>query len=286
MKRKAIFLLYRAGLTLAFPAIPVYLLLRVLRNSKYLPTLRERFGELPALWQKTVPGAIWLHAVSVGEVLAAIPLIDELARRTPRSPLFLSVGTLAGHETATTRLQGKIDGIFFAPLDYVWIVRRILRRLQPSVLVVLETEIWPNLFHEARRVGCGVAIVNARISDKAINRYRRFSWFFGEVLPLCDRIAAQSDEMAARFIEAGAPPEIVSTTGNLKYDFEPPSVADDSPALRFIEASAAPLLIAASTSADDRIEEEDAVINAFRKLRGWRLIVAPRKPERFESIAR
>ena len=277
MKRKAIFLLYRVLQTLASPAIFLYLLTRALRDRRYFPTLRERFGALPALWQKTVPGAIWLHAVSVGEILAAIPLIDELRRRAPRSPLYVSTTTLAGRDSAATRLQGRVDGIFFAPLDFVWVVRRVLRLLRPSVVVVLETEIWPNLFREVRRVGCGLLIVNGRISDRAISRYRRFGWVFREVLPLCDRICAQSELMASRYIEAGAPREIVSATGNLKYDFAaPPAVS-----LSFVDKDA-PLWIAASTD----IDEEDAVIEAQRRLPGWRLIVAPRQPTRFDAMAR
>ncbi len=249
-----------------------------MRNRRYFPTLRERFGELPALWQKTVPGAIWLHAVSVGEVLAAVPLIEELRRRAPRAPVYLSTTTLAGRDAATTRLQGKIDGIFPAPLDFVFVVRRVLRRLRPSVVVVLETEIWPNLFREVRRVGCGLLIVNGRISDRAISRYRRFRRLFGEILPMCDRICVQSESMAARFTEAGAPAGIVSVCGNLKYDFAAPAPVS----LGFMEDRSAPLWIAASI----HVEEEDDVLAAQLQLTGWRLIVAPRKPERFEAMAR
>lgn len=222
----------------------------------------------------------------MGEVLAALPLIDELRRRTPRSPLYLSTGTLAGHETARIRLQGRIDGIFYAPLDFAWVIRRVLRRLQPSILVILETEIWPNTFRELRRIGCGLVIVNARISDRALKRYRKSVWFFSSVLPLCHRIGVQSEEMASRFVEAGAPAEIVRVTGNLKYDFAPPEVDAASPALLFINAATKPILIAASTSADDILEEEDGVIEAFRSLPLWRLIIAPRKPERFDAVAR
>ncbi len=281
MKRKAIFLLYRVLQALAFPAILLYLLGRCLRNPGYFRTLGQRFGELPALWQRTVPGAIWLHAVSVGEVLAAAPLLDELALRAPKAPIFLSTGTLTGHATAKMRLEGKVAGVFYAPLDFVWAVRKVLRHLRPSLLIVVETEIWPNMFREARRLGCGVAIVNARISDRALPRYRKFAWVFRQVLPLCDTIAAQSEEMAGRFVEVGAALESVRVSGNLKYDFAPPQVGS----LSFIGASPKPIWIAASTSSDGQIEEEDGVIEAQRRLPGWRLILAPRKPERFEAVA-
>ncbi|HEY3823422.1 MAG TPA: glycosyltransferase N-terminal domain-containing protein, partial [Bryobacteraceae bacterium] len=154
MKRKAIFLLYRVLQALSSPFFLVYLLLRGLRNPRYFGTLRERLGGIPvssqqsASPQQTVSGSIWFHAVSVGEVLAALPLIEEVRKRTPSTPIFVSTTTLAGRETAEKRLADRVDGIFFAPLDSVWCVRRVLRRLRPSVVVILETEIWPNLFRE------------------------------------------------------------------------------------------------------------------------------------------
>ena len=223
----------------------------------------------------------------MGEVLAAIPLIEEVRKRSPLTPIFVSTTTLAGRETAAKRLTGLADGVFFAPFDFVWCVRRVLRRLRPTVVVVLETEIWPNLFRESKRLGCGLIIVNGRISDRAFPRYRRFASLFSPVLALCDRILVQSAEMQKRFEEAGAPHRVVQAGGNLKYDFTPPSIAADSPVLEFIEADRArPLWIAASTSGDDHLAEEDFVIAAQRKLPGWRLIVAPRKPERFEEAAR
>ncbi|HVY94219.1 MAG TPA: tetraacyldisaccharide 4'-kinase, partial [Bryobacteraceae bacterium] len=228
-----------------------------------------------------------MHAVSVGEVLAAVPLAAEIRRRSPQTPLFVSTSTLAGRETAGQRLASLTDGIFYAPLDYVWVVRRILRRIRPSVIVVLETEIWPNLFREAKRIGCGLLIVNGRISDRALPRYRKYAWLFGPVLSLCDRVLAQSDEMKERFAIAGAPREILETAGNLKYDFQLSPLPADSPVLAFIAAGQGrPLWIAASTSTDGRIEEEDDVIEAQRALKNWRLIIAPRKPVRFDVVAR
>ena len=287
MKRKAIFLLYRAAQILASPVIFLYLLARAAKDRRYLRTLRERFGELSALWQKTAPDAIWLHAVSVGEVLAAVPLVEELKRRSPQTAVFVSTSTLAGREMAEKRLAEFARGIFYAPLDYVWIVRRVLRRIRPSVVVILETEIWPNLFREAKRIGCGLVIVNGRISDRALPRYRKFAPLFGPVLSLCDRIVVQSEEMRERFAAAGAPAEIIEIGGNLKYDFRLMPLAADSPVRMFLEAGQGrPLWIAASTSTDGRMEEEDDIIAAQRELEGWRLILAPRKPDRFEVVAK
>ena len=284
MRRKTIFFLYRLVQILLFPLVLFYLLYRALRDRRYSGTLRERFGGLPPSWQTTASGSIWLHAVSVGEVVAAIPLIDELRKQNPAAKFFVSVSTLAGRETAEKRLAGV--RVLYAPLDFVWCIRRVLRRLQPSLVVVMETEIWPNLFREARRIGCGLAIVNGRISDRALPRYRRYAWFFRAVLGFCDRILAQSDEMRERFIDAGAPAGKVETAGNIKYDLKARELAADSPVRSFLsERDGAPVWIAASTSDDGRIEEEDSVITAQRALAGWRLILAPRKPERFDGVA-
>jgi 3-deoxy-D-manno-octulosonic-acid transferase len=287
LKRKAIFLLYRIAEILVSPGVLLYLLTRVAGNRRYFPTLRERMGDLSALWQKTAPEAIWLHAVSVGEVLTAVPLVEELVRRAPGTPVFVSTTTLAGREMAGQRLAAMTDGIFYAPIDYVWIVRRVLRRIRPSVVVILETEIWPNLFREAKRIGCGLVMVNGRISDRALPRYRSFAPVFRPVLELCDRILVQSDEMRARFLTAGAPAAAVEVGGNLKYDFKPTSLTEDSPVRAFIAAGQGkPVWIAASTSSDGRIDEEDDVIAAQRSLPGWRLILAPRKPDRFGAVAK
>ena len=272
--------------TLVSPIVLVYLLLRGLRIPGYISTLRERCGHIPPSWQQTVSASIWFHAVSVGEILAAVPLIEDVRKRTPGIPVFVSTSTMAGRETAEKRLTGLADGVFFGPLDYVWAVRRVLRRIRPSVVVILETEIWPNLFREAKRIGCGLVIVNGRISDGAFPRYRRFAPVFAPVLELCDTILAQSDEMKGRFEMAGAPGGRVRVGGNLKYDFTPSAIPAGSPVLTFIDAQPErPLWIAASTSADDHMSEEDFVIAAQQKLPEWRLIVAPRKPERFANVA-
>lgn len=290
-----IFLFYRVLQALFAPAILVYFFLRGLRDRRYFATLHERLGGLPPLWKQTAAGSIWLHAVSVGEVLAAIPLVREIRDARPKIPIFVSTTTLAGRLTADTRLTGLVDGVFYAPIDAVWCVRRVIRHLQPSLLIVMETEIWPNFFREMTRLGAGLAIVNARISDRALPRYKKFRGVFGAILPLCDRILAQSDEMASRYVALGAAADRVSVTGNLKYDFTPTETPADSPIHAFLNARESPLWIAASTSAggtsaDDNGNAEDneetAVLNAQRQLAGWRLIVAPRKPERFEEVAR
>jgi 3-deoxy-D-manno-octulosonic-acid transferase len=257
-----------------------------------LSHFQERLGFLPHAFKQAVPGAIWLHAVSVGEVLSAVELLRRLRAQLPSAPLFVSTTTLAGRRLADQKLKDLSDGVFHAPLDYCFAVRRVLRTMRPSVVVVAETEIWPNLFREAKRFGCGLAVVNGRISDSAEPRYRRFAWFFQRVLRWPDAILAQSDVSRQRFVALGAPAERVTDAGNIKYDvqFSEAGIPDEIRA--FVDRTLPEeIWIAASTmpplDAND-VDEDDAVIDAFRWLGqahpGLLLILAPRKPERFGAV--
>ena len=245
----------------------------------------------------------------MGEVLACVELARRLKAEFPRSPLFVSTSTWAGRAAAQQKLDGIADGVWFAPVDYVFVVRRVLRALKPALVMVAETEIWPNLFREVHRTGAGLAIVNGRISDKALPRYLRMRWAFPVVLAAVDRILAQTEEMADRFRMLGA--ERVRVGGNLKFDFEARAAGADSPVVRLLERArarydgnydggfdprgdghhaghhAGKVWIAASTMADDRVDEDDAVIAAWKQLKGRDifLILVPRKPERFDLAA-
>lgn len=267
-----------------FPVLLLYFLIRTARNRRYWGTAKQRLGFLPREYQQTVAGSIWFHAVSVGEVLAIAPLVRRTRELLPQVPVFVSSTTLSGYAAAREKFSDVTAGVFFVPIDYVGPVRRVLRRLRPSVLVVAETEIWPNLFRETRRTGAAVVLVNGRISDKAAARYARFNWFFHAALREVNLVLAQSENMRTRFLRAGAPAENVIAGGNLKYDMNPVPVSPGSPVARFL--ADAKIWIAASTSDDGELAEEDAVIASFRKLRGWKLVLAPRKPERFREVAR
>lgn len=276
MRRSLIFALYRILLTVGFPLLILYVLGRGLKDRRYFRGLGERFGSLPL--EATCPGGFWLHAVSVGEVLVAATLIRELRARHPDRQVYVSCATLAGRELAEARLRGVADGVFYAPFDYPWMVRRVLRRLRPAAVVILETEIWPNLWREARRFGASLSVVNARLSDRAYPRYRRWRWFFEPVLALAAPILAQSARDTQRYHSLGARHAVAC--GNLKYDVGEPA---PPPADIARWAQGAPLFIAASTMPPD---EEDIVIAAYRKMPpGTRMILAPRKPERFDLAA-
>ncbi len=259
---------------------------RILQDRRYLNRFAERLGSLP--WREIQRGAVWVHAVSVGEVLTAVPLLKALKQELPSAPLFVSTATLAGRAVAEERLTGLADGIFFAPIDYAWCVRRVFRRLRPRALVVMETEIWPNLWREARRFGCALVVVNARISDRALPRYRRLRRFFRQVLRWPDALLVQSDRDRSRYGELGAPDPV--RAGNLKYDFKPAGSPPAEIQALLEHLRPACVWIAASTmppAEPGDPDEDEAVLAAFREAArpGLLLVLVPRKPERFDSSA-
>jgi tetraacyldisaccharide 4'-kinase len=206
--------------------------------------------------------------------------------------VFVSTTTLAGREMAARKFAGKAEGVFYAPLDMVWTVRRVLRLLQPAVVVVMETEIWPNLFHETSRTGARLVVVNGRISDKALPAYQRWAWFFRAVLPEAAAVLAQDETAASRYRELGAP--AVEDAGNLKYDFDPGSARVAADLASFLERIPAETTwIAASTMPPELPmdpDEDVVVLDAFedlaRRHRKQLMILVPRRPERFEPAAR
>jgi len=287
------YLVYRTLQLLGFPLIVLYLAWRVARDRRYWRGIGERLGFLPGSFRQAAPGAIWVHAVSVGEVLATAELLRRLRGSYADVPLFVSTTTLAGRAAAEQKLAALAEGIFFVPVDWCFVVRRVLRTLRPQVLVVMETEIWPNLWREAKRIGSGLVVVNGRISDRAWPRYRAWRWFFRRVLGLADVILAQSELSRARYVELGAPAERVRVAGNLKSDFDP-GRARTPEAVEELVRQVAPeeTIIAASTmppaGAGD-LDEDEAVIAAFRHLAARHprllLMLVPRRPERFETAA-
>ena len=202
---RLIYFLYQLLQIALTPAIALYLLYRGFRDRRYFAHIGERLGFLPHSLQTTGSGAIWFHAVSVGEVMSLVELLRRLRAERPSVQLFVSTTTLAGRATAEHKLAGLADGVFFAPLDYRSCVRRVLRQLRPSLVVVLETEIWPNMYRESKLAGASLLVVNGRISDRALPRYQRWSWFFRHALAQPDAIMAQTEEDARRYMIAGAP---------------------------------------------------------------------------------
>ena len=283
------YLLYSVVTLLTLVVLSPYFLYQALRHNKYVGSFRQRLGYLPVSLNLDGDDSIWVHAVSVGEVLAARSVIAELRRRYPRLRLFLSTTTLAGQQLAR-RSVSDIDGVFYFPFDWTFSVRRTLDRVQPRLFVMIETEIWPNLLRECRRRRIATVLVNGRISYRSFPRYRLIRPFFRRVLADVDRFCVQGDEAARRLISLGADPARITITGSLKFDaleVIPTPGRGRERVLRFFRMSAnRPVLVAGSTLKG----EEEAVVRAFNRLRtggsSALLVIAARHPERFGEVER
>ena len=267
-------------LTLGVP----YWLLRMATSGKYREGLSQRLGAVPKYLSGRDPRrAIWIHAVSVGEVLAASRLMKELGVRAPAFRIVLSTTTPTGQKLA--REQVGAANAFYFPLDFAWVIRRYLRRLQPALLVLIETEFWPNVLAECRKAAIPVAVVNGRISDRSFPRYMRLRLLWKRILSSIALILAQSDEDVKRLNAIGAPPHRVRFGGNLKFDVRAVETAGVTAALRAKLPASMRTIVCGST-----IEgEEEILLTGFKELRRsfpeLVMILAPRHPERFAHVA-
>jgi 3-deoxy-D-manno-octulosonic-acid transferase len=275
-------LLYTLLLYLLSPVVLLRLAWRGLRAPAYLRRWPERFGFIePPLGERV----IWIHAVSVGEVQAAEPLVRALLERFAEYSILLTTVTPTG-SARVTELFGDEVAHVYAPYDLPDAVARFFDRVRPRLAVIMETELWPNLFHACHARQIPLLLVNARLSQRSLIGYRRVHRLVRSVLGRITRIAAQGEADAARFIELGAQPRQVTVTGNLKFEQRiAPSLLERAAALRRDWGSARPVWIAASTH-----EGEDAlVLDVFGQLRNslpdCLLVIVPRHPERFAAVA-
>jgi 3-deoxy-D-manno-octulosonic-acid transferase len=277
--------LYSVALALALLASAPYYLWKGRGSGRYLRTLGERLGGPPAL-PAAGERSIWIHAVSVGEVLVARGLVERLKARFPSRRVVVSTTTATGNAIARSLLSA--DAVFYNPLDLRGPVRRTLAALDPALLVLVETEIWPNLIHEAHRRGIRVAVANGRLSPRSFPRYARARPLLARVLAEVDVFLMQGEAHADRARRIGAPAERVRVTGNLKYDAPAPGPGEPAAvamaALLGPAGEARPLWVAGSTMPG----EEEAVLRAFGALRAGhptlRLLIAPRHPARAEDV--
>ena len=282
---------YNLALLAVLAAGAPWWLWRMATTQKYRVGLAERLGFVPPRLGKVPPGhgglggerpLIWLHAVSVGEVLAVSRLVGELDRTFPGYQLVISTTTRTGQQLARERFGA--NRVFYCPLDLPWAVRAYFNALKPRVLILAETEFWPNLLSGCFRRGIPVAVVNARISDRSWPRYRRLRWLWRPFLERLSRVLAQSETDAVRLKAIGCMPGRVSVAGNLKFDVR---AANESEATRLLKALAPRprFLVAGSTLAG----EEAALITAHKSIRFTNrfliTVLAPRHPERFEAVA-
>ena len=278
------YLAYSLLLSLGLLLFSPYFLFQALAHRKYIDGLRERLGFIPPLNRQPV---IWLHCVSVGETQAARPLVERLRHEWPQHALVVSTVTLTGQKLARDLFRTQAARVFYFPFDWRWSVRRVLRAINPAVVLVMETELWPNFLRECRTRKVPVAVVNGRISRKSFARYRRVRFFLRRVLEDVTIAVMQSEKDAARLRELGGTKVVVA--GNLKFDVGIVDLQTDLPS-RFGLKADVPLVLAASTHAP----EEKIVLDSFKRLRRTvnaepalrvRLMIAPRKPERFAEVA-
>lgn len=279
---------YNILFTLVLPVIVLRLLWRAIKAPAYARRWRERFG-LPALTpqQKALRGQwLWLHAVSVGETLAAAPLVRKLLEDHPGLPIVMTTMTPTGSERVQALFGDAICHVY-APYDHPWVVNAFLRRFQPHTVVIMETELWPNIIHCSKAARATVIVANARLSEKSFRGYEKFAKLGKPMLQAIDCIAAQGEADAQRFERLGVPHERLTITGSIKFEIDlPQDLAQKCGAMKAMFAGERPVLIAAST----REGEEEHVLNAFRQclqtMPDLLLVLVPRHPERFRAVAR
>src|SRR6202789_2924759 len=274
--------LYSLLIYCAVPFVFAAVLWRGLRERAYWQGLGERFGRGGRL---NGSSSIWLHAVSLGEMSAAAPLVRALRSKYPDYPVVLTTATLTGRARARSSFGGAVD-VRFLPYDTPGAVARFLDRVRPRLAIIMETELWPNLFAECERRGVPLVLASARLSAKSVARYRRFGSLFRGIFSASSLVAAQTAEDAQRFVAIGAESARTRVVGNIKFDMElGAEVADRGRGLRAAFGSERPTWIAGSTHAG----EEEQVLAAHEELLAGRpdalLLLVPRHPERFEAVA-
>jgi len=262
-----------------------YWLLRMATSGRYRAGLAGRLGWVPKRLRAAVAGreVVWVHAVSVGEVMAATQLIRELSAARPEWLIAVSTTTATGQRLAKERLPES--PVFYLPLDFAFVVRRYLRVLQPKLLVLMESELWPNLILECTRAGVPMAVVNARVSDRSFPRYIRLRRLWRPLLEKISLFLAQSEETAERLVRMGAPRDRVRVTGNLKYDLREGRESSLVAMLRARLPAGAKVIVCGST-----LEGEEKIL-----LAAWStvlaeepealMVLAPRHPDRFAAVA-
>jgi 3-deoxy-D-manno-octulosonic-acid transferase len=281
---------YSLLLTIGIVALLPRFLYDALRHGKYIEGLRQRLGQLSFSNQTGRP-VIWLHCVSVGETQAARPLAQAILKKFPSHNLVVSTVTLTGQRVAREVFGRDAAAVFYFPFDWAWSVRRALGSINPTCVLIMETELWPNFLRECRRREIPVALVNGRLSEGSFRRYKLIRRFTARIVNCLDLALMQAETDAERIRALGLSNERVRVSGNVKFDAGG-GAADEQAlsrelAARFHLGNDRPLIVAASTHAP----EERIVIEAFKQLRAIcglaeaRLLIAPRHPERFAETA-
>lgn len=264
-----------------------FFLLHLLRRARKALAYRRRWGERFALYRggQATPTDIWIHAVSVGEAEAAFPLVRALKVRYPGNSLLVTTTTPTGSARVRAALGVSVQHVYL-PYDLPGAVGRFLRRFQPRLGIVMETEIWPNLYRQCRRSAIPLFLVNARLSEKSARRYRRLSSLVRETLIDVSCIAAQTQRDADRFVALGALPDTVVVTGNIKFDQRvPEGLNNEAEAIRRSLFLQRLVWIAASTHEGEDERLLDVYAELKSRIPALLLVLVPRHPERFDPVA-
>jgi 3-deoxy-D-manno-octulosonic-acid transferase len=274
--------IYNAALTLSAPVIIPYMVARSLAKPAYRPGLSQKLGfNMP---ERGSP-CVWIHAVSVGEVIAAEPLVKAIRAKAPELPITITVTTPTGMDVAVKKFSG-VARILYFPLDFAWTARRAVTAINPSVYVMIDTEIWPNVMSLCARAGAKVVLANGRISDRSYPRYQKMKWLFGPALQNADLLLMQDEEDVRRITALGADPSRAIAAGNLKFDGLPnPLTPEDRAATRAsLGVGANDRVVVLGSLHDGEQEVISAFITARKRISSARLVIAPRRIENIEWI--
>jgi 3-deoxy-D-manno-octulosonic-acid transferase len=298
------FLYSLALLAVSLVLLP-YFIYQALRHGKYVGSLNERLGSLPESARGAGRPTIWVHTVSVGEFIAARPLIALLKQKKAAYRVVVSTTTLTGQQLARADCPALLDAVFYFPFDWAFIARRVLAHVAPDVVIILETELWPNFLRQSRKLNVATVIANGRISPRSFSRYRRVRSFIKRVINDASLLIMQSEADAERALALGADPARVRVCGNIKYDnsmARPVSTGSPATSSRRgasensihdeldnqFALSTSPRLIVAGSTAPGEEKMLLATLMQVRARTGLedaRLLIAPRHPERFNEVA-
>ena len=278
---------YNFLLIVSLPITSVYFLWRIFISRKSNESWRQSLGALPRLASRQPDKKlIWIHAVSVGELVASLPIQEELRRLQPDSTILVTTITQTGNAMASKSAK-RADAIAYFPLDYPWIVSKAFDRVRPDIIVLMETEFWPNFLSAARRRGIPIVLANGIISDRTMRQRRRWHWLVRWAVSNIDQCCMQNRESADRIIELGAPEERVRVLGSTKFDQESGRLSEEAVRALKADLGLSPeisVFVAGSTNPG----EEEPILEAFQALRAdmpdLRLIIAPRQIERGDEI--
>lgn len=277
---------YSALFYLLIPLILIRLLWRSARAPAYRRRWPERFGYVPGIDQAQTAKTIWVHSVSLGETLASVPMIRRLQQRYPEAQLVVTTMTPTGSACVKNTFGDRVYHVY-APYDLPCAVNRFLRRVHPDLLIIMETELWPNLIHGCADQNIPVVLANARLSEKSARGYRRFAALTGPMLQCIDSVAVQHEEDGNRFLSLGLPAPQLAVIGNIKFDLtldEPLRARAAQLRVQWQAGCRRPVLLVASTHRG----EDDILLDAFERIRqqfpALLLVLVPRHPERFDDV--